>query len=168
MALSDTNHNIIFTTGFSNPVAQTICISFWEAHGKQKKSTNVYTCQSCSFYARFGFGWGLCCNSKSPHFKETVHRLFLCDKQTEEGCGPHSFCEEKEDHCRCGGYDIKRTITYLLRDLRNYKKHKFSEDAIQHALKCLLLENERLMSVLRLLSHEPEFKRMKQEIKAML
>jgi hypothetical protein len=101
------NTNSINTKGFSSKeseasyrsgfAADAIARGFYE-NGRQ--------CGGCSFYAPFNEDYGLCCFQKSAHFTETVLEHFTCAAHVSEDWGPHSFSENSEFHCRCGGEEI--------------------------------------------------------------
>ena len=98
------NTNNSITTDWSNVESKQIYLANWphepslamqHEHGGQ--------CGGCSFFDKFNSDWGLCCHSKSRHHLETVFEHFICPVFILEHWGPHSFTEDAEFHCRCGG-----------------------------------------------------------------
>ena len=116
------NANRIFTEGFSN-------LETRELYRKKAHIDDRIQCGGCTFYAIFNSDWGLCCNSKSHFYLETVFEHFGCAKNIFEGWDCHSFQEDKyliwaADHAisllyRCekaiGG---KRGIGIISKDIR--------------------------------------------------
>lgn len=88
------NINRLVTDTWSNPCAETLYKSHWK---EEPETFALYEdgrqCGGCSWFAPFNADWGLCCNGKSRHFKETVFEHFTCPKHREEGWGAHSFSE---------------------------------------------------------------------------
>lgn len=98
------NINQIITTGWSNPETQRIYESNWAAEpALYDQFENGDQCGGCSFFAVFNQDWGLCCHAKSRHHLETVFEHYTCPAYVKECWGPHSFTEDREYHCRCGG-----------------------------------------------------------------
>ncbi len=98
------NANQILTDTWSNPESSERYKQHWPA-----RTRAIYTIRErepmwrCSFFAEFNADWGLCCHPKSRHHLETVFEHFTCPAFVKEGWGPHSFSEDEEFHCRCGG-----------------------------------------------------------------
>jgi hypothetical protein len=98
------NTNSIVTNTWSNPESEKLYASGWpEEPALVRQHENGDQCGGCSFFAEFNFDWGLCCHPKSRHHLETVFEHFTCPAFIREGWGPHSFSEDTEFHCRCGG-----------------------------------------------------------------
>ena len=88
------NKNKIITDDWSNPASGELYQDQWPDEpelGKQYKEG--LQCGGCSFFAPFNSDWGLCCNSSSRHFRETVFEHFTCGNLVNEGWGSHSFME---------------------------------------------------------------------------
>jgi len=102
------NTNLVVTDNWSNPESEDLYNERWPDESsmlvKQEKGEE---CRTCSFWARLDPEWGLCANPKSRHRLETVFEHFTCPSYVEEGLGPHSFTENSEAHCRCGGRGSK-------------------------------------------------------------
>ena len=98
------NTNTISTDVWSNPESERLYSSHWpEDPELYQQYENGRQCGGCSFFAEFNEDWGLCCHKKSRHHLETVFEHFTCPSYVHEGWGPHSFTEDKEFQCRCGG-----------------------------------------------------------------
>ena len=98
------NTNVLHTSGFSNPESQELYEQQWpRAPAVRKMYNEGQQCGGCSFFAPFNSDWGLCCHPRSPHLTETVFEHFCCAAFVREGWGPHSFTENREFQCRCGG-----------------------------------------------------------------
>lgn len=98
------SRNVIATDSFSNPDSERLYESQWPDEPRVREQyENGQQCGGCSFFGKFNFDYGLCCNPKSRHHLETVFEHFTCPSYVHEGWGPHSFAEEEEFHCRCGG-----------------------------------------------------------------
>ncbi len=98
------NTNSITTTDWSNLESKQLYLASWPQEpflGLQYQ--NGGQCGGCSFFAKFNSDWGLCCHSKSRHHLETIFEHFTCPELILEQWGPHSFTEDAEFHCRCGG-----------------------------------------------------------------
>ena len=105
------NSNIIVTNAFSSPASQDLYRSKWPDDERSRALYNEgMQCGGCSFFAKFNFDWGLCMNAKSRHHLETVFEHFTCPHHVNEGWGPHSFRDDEEFHCTCGGYQPKNTL----------------------------------------------------------
>ena len=104
------NVNKIVTDRFSNPDSEQMYKDQWP---NEPETYRLYydegaQCGGCSFFAEFNLDYGLCCNAKSRHHLETVFEHFTCPVIVRECWGPHSFTEDEEFHCRCGGEDIPK------------------------------------------------------------
>lgn len=98
------NENTVLTDRFSDPSAEELYRSSWPEEPQcREQYQQGQQCGGCSFFAPLNADYGLCCMSKSRHFTETVFEHFTCPSHVQEGWGPHSFAEEEEFHCRCGG-----------------------------------------------------------------
>lgn len=98
------NENQILTDGWSNSDSERLYKDGWPEEGfLARQYEDGFQCGGCSFFAPFNSDWGLCCHSKSRHHLETIFEHFTCPTFTREGWGPHSFTEDSEFHCRCGG-----------------------------------------------------------------
>lgn len=98
------NTNQISAGRWSNPESEKRYHEKWPGEPKVlEQYENGMQCGGCSFFAPFNADWGLCCHSKSRHFKETVFEHFTCDSYVNEGWGPHSFSVSDEYKCRCQG-----------------------------------------------------------------
>jgi hypothetical protein len=101
------NRNRIVTTEWSNMESRSLYSSHWANEPSIfEQYENGDQCGGCSFFAPFNSDWGLCCHPKSRHHLETVFEHFTCPvhvRETNSGWGPHSFSEDPEHHCRCGG-----------------------------------------------------------------
>ncbi len=99
------NRNTIIIDNWSNHRSADLYKLGWpdEPHLKLQAQELGQHCGGCSFFAPFNEDWGLCCHGRSRHHLETVFEHFTCDSFVNEGWGPHSFTEDKEFHCRCGG-----------------------------------------------------------------
>ncbi len=102
------NENKLITDHFSNPDSQQLYFEKWPA---EPQCRNLYEsgqqCGGCSFFAELNFDYGICCNQNSRHYTETVFEHFTCPAHVNEGWGPHSFTEDREFHCRCGGKPVE-------------------------------------------------------------
>lgn len=114
------NQNRICTDGWSNPATaklynQTPGTDTRKERPFAERHSSPLVCGGCSFFARFSSSnWGLCFHRKSPHYLETINWYFACAAGVLEGYGPHSFSEDKEDHCCCdGGPDLRRAYQDL-------------------------------------------------------
>jgi hypothetical protein len=100
------NANKIVTANWSNEQSKRLYELKWPDNAALKKQyENGEQCGACSFFAALNFDYGLCCYGDSPHYLETVFEHFTCEKFVSEGWGPHSFTNDDESHCRCGGSD---------------------------------------------------------------
>jgi hypothetical protein len=98
------NRNNILADTWSNQDSKLLYELGWPNEPKVRRQyENGEQCGACSFFAAFNGDWGLCCNFESRHGLETVFEHFTCSSYVHEGWGPHSFTEETEFHCRCGG-----------------------------------------------------------------
>ena len=98
------NHNTVVTDTWSNDESRLLYEQSWPDNPALQRQYELgEQCGACSFYAKFNFDYGLCCNTRSRHRLETVFEHFTCPTFTAEGWGPHSFTSETEFHCRCGG-----------------------------------------------------------------
>jgi len=103
------NTNKVQTKGFSSKASEASYLSeFADDAAARSLYEDGRQCGACSFYAPFNADYGLCCHPKSQHLTETVFEHFTCSSHVDEGWGPHSFSENNELHCRCGGEDIVR------------------------------------------------------------
>jgi hypothetical protein len=101
------NENRIVADHFSNPVSERLYRSGWPHEPQcREQHEEGRQCGGCSFYAALNADYGLCCNAQARHFTETVFEHFTCPAYVHEGWGPHSFTEDGEFHCRCGGESI--------------------------------------------------------------
>jgi hypothetical protein len=98
------NTNSVVTTGWSNFETKQLFASRWpDEPALLRQYKNRYRCGSCSFFGKLPSHWGLCCHPKSRHHLETVFEHFTCPLFCREHWGPHSFTNDVEYHCRCGG-----------------------------------------------------------------
>lgn len=99
------NTNRIITDGWSNDLSRELYDAKWpnEPALRLACADGEKQCGGCSFYAEFNADWGLCANADSRHHLETVFEHFACPSFVNEGWGPHSFSNDPEFHCRCGG-----------------------------------------------------------------
>ena len=99
------NENKIVTNKFSNPSSEKLYREKWpeEPITFRLYSIEGAQCGGCSFFAGLNSDYGLCCKHGSRHFLETVFEHFTCPEIIREGWGPHSFTEDREFHCKCGG-----------------------------------------------------------------
>lgn len=98
------NDNKVVTNRFSNPESEQLYRTGWPDEPQcREQYEEGRQCGGCSFYGKFNADYGLCCYRKSRHFTETVFEHFTCPAYVHEGWGPHSFSEDREFHCRCGG-----------------------------------------------------------------
>lgn len=99
------NRNTIFTDTWSNDRSADLYNQGWpdEPHLRIQAQELGRQCGGCSFFAPFNEDWGLCCQVRSRHHLETVFEHFTCETFVNEGWGPHSFADNEEFHCRCGG-----------------------------------------------------------------
>jgi hypothetical protein len=104
VAMSDIQNTII-TYRFSSAAAQQLYQSRWPDEPRcLEQHSEGQQCGGCSFFAAFNADWGLCCHLNSRHHLQTVYEHFTCPQYVHEGWGPHSFTENTEFHCRCGGH----------------------------------------------------------------
>jgi hypothetical protein len=99
------NKNAIITNDWSNDRSAELYNQHWpdEPYLKIQAGELGQQCGGCSFFAAFNSDWGLCCHARSRHHLETVFEHFTCESFVNEGWGPHSFTDDEEFHCRCGG-----------------------------------------------------------------
>ena len=98
------NTNQIITDSWSNKSSEQLYAQKWPGEpAVQAACANGDQCGGCSFFAAFNSDWGLCANPKSRHHLETVFEHFTCPGFVAEGWGPHSFTDDRDLHCRCGG-----------------------------------------------------------------
>jgi hypothetical protein len=103
-AQNSKNQNSLITNDWSNPDSKALYMSDWpNAPEYKERYQKGDQCGACSFYAKFNFDFGLCAFRKSPHYLETVFEHFTCPMFVDEGWGPHSFNQDSQYHCRCGG-----------------------------------------------------------------
>lgn len=96
--------NKVETARFSNPESEALYKAHWPGEtATYSQYQEGMQCGGCSFFAPFNFDYGLCCHAKSRHHLETVFEHFTCPSYVHEGWGPHSFSEDPEFHCKCGG-----------------------------------------------------------------
>ena len=96
------NKNNIITTDFSNSDSKALYKNNWPDDLKTRALYDkAVQCGGCSFFAGLNKDWGICCNSKSKYYLETIFEHFTCLSHINEGWGPHSFSEDEEDHCKC-------------------------------------------------------------------
>lgn len=101
------NSNVITTTAFSSALSERMYKANWPDDPVTRELyAGGMQCGGCSFFAAFDSDWGLCANAKSRHHLETVFEHFSCPAHLNEGWGPHSFTENTDCHCRCGGDPI--------------------------------------------------------------
>lgn len=88
------NKNVIIEEDFSNPESRRMYEMHWpNDHGLYKRYEDGEQCGGCSFFAPLNMDYGICCHSKSRHYKETVFEHFTCPVIINEGWGYHSFDE---------------------------------------------------------------------------
>ncbi len=98
------NRNTITTDTWSNDDSKQLYELGWPDEPALKHQyESGQQCGGCSFYAEFDADYGLCCNPESRHYLETVFEHFTCPTSVQEGWGPHSFTQDSEFHCHCGG-----------------------------------------------------------------
>ena len=98
------NKNRIIADDFSNEDSRRLYLERWlDEPDLAEKVEEGEQCGGCSFYAPFNADYGLCCHHESRHYLETVFEHFTCPVQVPEGWGPHSFREDPQCHCLCGG-----------------------------------------------------------------
>lgn len=98
------NENRIVTARWSNVGSRQLYESGWSGEPVCQGFYDVgRQCGGCSFFAPFDSDWGLCAHAKSRHWLETVFEHFTCPAHVNEGWGPHSFTEDAQFHCLCGG-----------------------------------------------------------------
>lgn len=98
------NRNNIVLTDWSNVESKRRYESRWTGESSLLlQYENGDQCGGCSFFAKFNADLGLCCHSKSRHHSETVFEHFTCPMFVREHWGPHSFTEDADFQCRCGG-----------------------------------------------------------------
>jgi hypothetical protein len=98
------NRNTITTDSWSNEESRELYVLQWPDRPATKRQYEAGDqCGGGSFFAKFNFDYGLCCHAESPHHLETVFEHFTCPSFLNEGWGPHSFTNNAEFHCRCGG-----------------------------------------------------------------
>lgn len=101
------NINQIVTDRFSNPASLAVYREQWPAAPELRKQyLEGKQCGGCSYFAPFNTDFGLCCHLRSEHHLETVGEHFTCAAFVSEGWGPHSFCDDADYHCRCGGEEL--------------------------------------------------------------
>ena len=128
------NFNNICTDGFSNPESRKLLENDWPNDPKAKTLYQEgLQCGGCSFYANLNSDWGLCLNTNSSHFKETIFEHFTCTDHVEEGWDrPHSFTQDKTWHCVCNE----------LKSILNTLKDKFSDKKLRLRIKRYLETND--------------------------
>jgi len=103
------NRNVVATTAFSSAASEAMYKANWP---DDPVACGLYgegiQCGGCSFFAKFNSDWGLCANARSRHHLETVFEHFTCPAHVNECWGPHSFTENADFHCRCGGNPLTR------------------------------------------------------------
>jgi hypothetical protein len=73
------NLNHILTGTWSNPDSETAYRALWPGEPNTAASYRAgLQCHDCRHFAAFDADWGLCCNSGSRHFTETVFEHFTC------------------------------------------------------------------------------------------
>jgi hypothetical protein len=102
--------NLIHTDDFSNPKSKEAYMKGFPDNPLLAKMVrdDCKQCGGCSCFAPLNGDYGICCNSHSPHFKETVFEHFGCERTVQEGWGAHSFCEtetERELKAKFDDYD---------------------------------------------------------------
>jgi hypothetical protein len=98
------NANQLITVGWSNSDSETLYLAQWPHEPICREQYLMgRQCGGCSYFASLNADWGLCCRGSSRHYLETVFEHFTCPSYVHEGWGPHSFTENEEFHCRCGG-----------------------------------------------------------------
>jgi len=97
------NTNRITADNWSNGDSAQLYAGHWhDEHGlfaQYERGSSVEVFVLCSVQT----GCGLCCHTKSRHHLATVFKRFTCPEFIDECRGPHSFTEDAEFHCRCGG-----------------------------------------------------------------
>jgi hypothetical protein len=98
------NKNRIIVDRWSNAESEQLYRDKWLSEAALASRHEIgEQCGGCSFFALFDADFGLCCHATSRHFTETVFEHFTCPSFVREGWGPHSFTEDREFHCNCGG-----------------------------------------------------------------
>jgi hypothetical protein len=101
------NTNRVVTTDWSNPESKSRYLNQWNENPELfQQYLEGKQCGGCTYFAPFNADWGLCCNAAAQNHCETVFEHFTCERFVHEGWGPHSFTEDVEFHCRCGGESI--------------------------------------------------------------
>lgn len=98
------NRNLIVIDDWSDPASQALYEAQWPSESECLRAYQEgRQCGGCTFFAPFNSDWGLCANPGSRHRLETVFEHFTCPSQVDEGWGPHSFSEDINVRCLCGG-----------------------------------------------------------------
>jgi len=93
------NTNKITTNNFSNPNTKQLYLKGYEKNNPKlfkKMTENCDQCGGCSCFAPLNADYGICCNSLSKCYLETVFEHFTCITFVSEGWGSHSFCETEK------------------------------------------------------------------------
>ena len=78
------NKNQVVTNGWSNPYAKDLFHKKWPGEPFLQQQAEVgRLCVNCRYYAPLHRDFGLCSNSESRHFTETIHRKFTCPARKE-------------------------------------------------------------------------------------
>jgi hypothetical protein len=73
------NQNQIITDRFSNDASERLYRAGWPEEPEiKRKYDEGRQCLECAYYGKFNHDYGLCCNSASRHFTETVFEHFTC------------------------------------------------------------------------------------------
>jgi hypothetical protein len=73
------NKNQIVTDAFSCRASQKLLDLEWPGEPEVLRQRDKgFQCDSCSSYVAFNRDWGLCSNSRSRHYLETVFEHFTC------------------------------------------------------------------------------------------